>query len=187
MSCIQKGRGENFYQNTRLQHTKRLLQRTFYFNQLLICQQIKNLTSNKMRTDAKKNLKKVATAIAKDPLATRDEIAKKTGLSQGNVSDKLTKVDEGLKIDKTDDVIRIAKTDLRHLEMIQGIEVDHIKEYADRANKGKYFKPGDLHALSSIAEKKQKRYSILMGENTGKEGEEKEFIIKLPNGDRLEQ
>lgn len=130
-----------------------------------------------MRSDAKRNLKKVATELAKDPLATRDSIAKKTGLSQGNVSDKLTKVDESLKIDKTDDVIRIAKADLKHLELIQGIELDHLINYADRANKEEFFKPTDLKAISDIAEKKQKRYSILMGSKTDDNGGEKEIKV----------
>lgn len=139
-----------------------------------------------MRTDAKKNLKKVAREVLKDPDKTMQEIADKTGQSVGSVHDKLKKLENDNVIEKNSDIIRIAKADLEHLEMIQGIELDHLSEYAQKANKGEFFKPNDLHSLSSIAEKKQKRYSILMGENTGGEGEEKEFTIKLPNGDRLE-
>ena len=130
-----------------------------------------------MRVDAKKNLQKVAGELLKDPLATRDSIAERTGLSQGNVSDKLTKIDDGARLKKNDAIIRIAKADLEHLEIIQGIELDHLQEYADKANKGEFFKPNDLHSLSSIAEKKQKRYTIMMGENTDDKGGEKAIPI----------
>ena len=133
------------------------------------------MPKKKLRSDAKKNLKKVAIELMKDPLATRDQIAERTGLSQGNVSDKLTKVDANLVIEKNTNVIRIAKRDLEHLEMIQLIEGDHINEYAEQANKGEFFKPGDLNQLSSIAEKKQKRYTIMMGANTNEDGSAKSY------------
>lgn len=136
-----------------------------------------------MRKDAKKNLEKVAKELLIDPLRTQREIAKNTGQSLGSVNDKVNKLEQSGVIEKSTDVIRIAKADLEHLEMIQGIELDHLKEYANKANKGEFFKPSDLHSLSSIAEKKQKRYSTLMGENTDDKGgeklsEEKKALIK---------
>jgi len=126
-----------------------------------------------MRKDAKKNLKDVAKIAIKNPDIKPSEVVEQTGLSRASAYNKLDELRQGGVIEKSSDVIRIAKIDLEHLEQIQGIEGDHIAEYANKANKGEFFKPSDLESLNRIGERKQKRYSMLMGENTDKKGAEK--------------
>lgn len=120
-----------------------------------------------MRTDAKKNLKKVATEVLKDPLASRDEIARRTGLSQGNVSDKLTKIDEN--IDRTSTVVRIADKDLTLVEMAQLKAEEWLQELRE-------VKREDVNTANQVARESQKRYSVLMGKNTDDQGGEERII-----------
>jgi len=130
-----------------------------------------------MRVDAKRNLNKVAAELLKDPLQTRDQIAEKTGLSQGNVSDKLTKVDN---VNKDTDIIEIAKTDKEHLKLIQKLEGLTVESYLkDAEEEKKIMKPSDIEAVSRIGERKQKRYSILIGDGTDDKGGDKYIDLAL--------
>lgn len=142
------------------------------------------MPKKKIRADSRQNLKKVSKFVLRDPDLKQQEIADQAGISVGTVNAKLKELEKGGIIEKTEGVIRIAKTDLEHLEMIQGIEGAHISEYAHKANSGEFFKPGELNQLSSIAEKKQKRYSLLMGANTNPDGSEKPLTDLL---DELKQ
>lgn len=136
-----------------------------------------------MRNDHKKYVQKVAGEIAKDPLASQRDVAKKAGVGLGTVNRAKNELEQNGTIEKSDDVIRIAEQDLVDLEKIQLLEGEHIDEYASKANKGEYLKPTDLDAVSRIGERRQKRRSMLLGENTGKDGEEKE--IKTASNEEL--
>ena len=129
-----------------------------------------------MRPDAKNNLKKVAAEVLKNPLATGSEIARNTGLSEGCVSGKLKKVED---IARTSSIIEIEETDLDIVKKAQGILNTSLDGYV-----GQQLAPQDAKHVSSIAEASQKRYSILSGSVTDKEGgliapETKEAMDKL--------
>ena len=123
-----------------------------------------------MRVDAKKNLKKVVTAVAKDPLATEREIAKKTGLSKGNVHSKLSKIGQGIKLDRTSTVVAIEETDLQLVSLAQTKAL----EWLEMLNEPKR---EDVSVANQVARESQKRYSIFAGENTTDEGAEKKFEV----------
>ena len=129
-----------------------------------------------MRVDAKKNLQKVATELIKDPLQSGRDIADKTGICKSTVYSKL---DEVGRIDKNDAIIKIAEHDLEDLKLIQALERSSIKKYED-------LKPSDLNAVSMIGERKQKRYSILMGETTDDKGGDKHVIYLPQKDDRMD-
>lgn len=120
-----------------------------------------------MRTDARRNLKKVATEVMKDPLASRDKIAERTGLSQGNVSDKLTKLDG--RLDRTATVIAIEETDLEIVTLAQSINLERLRDEEER----KKIKAMDVAQIAKIS---QERYSKFAGANTDNEGGEIQVI-----------
>ena len=128
------------------------------------------------RKDSKANLQKVATAAIANPLATERMIAKGTGLANGTVHNKMSKLEQGGVIEKTDAIIRIAEVDLMHIEGIQSLEDAHIQEFNSQANGGKFLSAGDLRQLSTIGEMKNKRRAMLLGGNTNSEGGEIQVI-----------
>jgi DNA-binding Lrp family transcriptional regulator len=103
-------------------------------------------------------------------------IAKGTGLANGTVHNKMSKLEQGGVIEKTDAIIRIAEVDLKHIEGIQSLEDAHIQEFNSQANGGKFLSAGDLKQLSTIGEMKNKRRAMLLGENTNSEGGEIQVI-----------
>lgn len=125
-----------------------------------------------MRTDAKKNLQKVATEAIKDPSAKQEDIAKKTGLSLGNVNDKLKKLEKEGVIDRTSAIIAIEETDLEIVTLTQSITLEKLQDEDQRAKMS-------ITDLALVGEKSQKRYSFLSGENANKDGGEKEVKFQL--------
>ena len=126
-----------------------------------------------MRKDAKKNLTKVTKEVIKDPLATIDEIASKTGLSHGTVHDKLTKVDSSVK--KTDDIIEICKKDIEIVRGTQELIEKWVKNFGDKVPKRE-----DINTATKAGAESQKRYSILKGDGTDQEGGARCGVIVLP-------
>jgi len=129
-----------------------------------------------MRADTKKNQTKVAKELAKDPLLSERQIAKKTGIGNGTVHRAKKELERSGAIEKNDNIIRIASRDLEDLGLIQDIERQNLEGYRD---KGAKLKPTDLEAVNRIGERKQKRYSLLMGDATDKGGGEKAFEFKI--------
>ena len=136
-----------------------------------------------MRVDAKKNLAKVAGELIKDPLQTQRELAEKTDIGLGTTNRAVSELEQSGTIDKDESIIRIAKNDLEDLDIIQQIERKTVTHYSNQADNGEYFKPSDLNAVSQIGERKQKRYSILMGDVTDKGGGDKLGVVQLPMKD----
>lgn len=129
-----------------------------------------------MRKDKAKNVQKVATALAKDPLMDDREIEATTGVSK-SASNRARKdlVRDGT-IDKTTQIIRIAEADLKIVEGFQRIAKKKMKDFEEGS---KELKTGDVTALAIVAEKSQKRHGVLIGENTDDEGGEiKNYIIE---------
>ena len=120
-----------------------------------------------MRSDAKKNLKKVAAEVIKNPLASEREIAKRTGLSKGNVNDKLGKLDH---IDRTSTVVAIEESDLEIVTLVQSINLERLRDPAERAK----IKAIELAHIAKIS---SERYSKFAGENTNDEGGERKVEI----------
>ncbi len=115
-----------------------------------------------MRTDAKKNLRKVAGAVAKDPLKTTDEIAKEIGLSHGNVHDKLTKLD---KIDKNADIVSICDADIDIVKEGQKLTSRWIKGFGKSIPRR-----DDINTMTTAMRESQKRYSVFAGNVTDEKG-----------------
>ena len=127
-----------------------------------------------MRTDAKKNLKKVAGALVKNPDATQREIAKKTKISVSNVNDKLNKLEQNGVIEKNQETIAIAQADLKIVRDIQEITQKSLVKIKDSVQENSKNAPSihELGVLNQISEKSQKRYSFLTGENSDQNGAE---------------
>lgn len=123
-----------------------------------------------MRTDAQKNIAKVAGELAKDPLKTEREIASQTGIGKSTVNRAKQELGQSGAIDKTDQVIRIAERDLLAVERIQTLEEEHLEEYLSKAAKGEFMKVGELEAVNRIGERKQRRASLLLGDATDSNG-----------------
>lgn len=120
-----------------------------------------------MRSDAKKNLQKVAAAALKDPLANQRDIAEATGQSLGSVNDKLNKLEQSGLINRTEAVVDIEDKDLEIVELSQKHMIAWMKELTSP-------KREDVSVLNQTARESQKRYSMLSGGNTDNEGGEKE-------------
>lgn len=116
-----------------------------------------------MRSDAKRNLKKVATEVLKDPNVTIEEISKTTKLSIGNVHDKLKKVEN---FDRTSTIIAIEETDLQIVSLGQSKTLEWIQEITE-------VKREDINTITQAIDKSQKRYSMLHGDVTDDEGGDK--------------
>ena len=123
-----------------------------------------------MRKDAKKNLKKVATAAIKDPLKTEREIAKEAGVSKGTAHNMLGKL--GQSIDRSSTIVAIEETDLELVTILQSKMLEWARNLGDP-------KKDDVAVANQVARESQKRYSMLSGENTNEEGGEREhkFVI----------
>ena len=124
-----------------------------------------------MRTDAKKNLKKVATEVLKHPLASEREIVKATGLSKGNVGDKLGKLGH---LERNESMTAIAKADLEIVKLGQGLTKTWAKGVTSP-------KREDINTVTVAVRESQKRYSFLTGENATTDGGEKEFVFQDDN------
>jgi predicted transcriptional regulator len=122
-----------------------------------------------MRTDAAKNLKKVAIEVMKDPLASEQEIANRAGVSQSTVSNKLVELG---KIERTKAKVAIEDADLEIVSLTQSINLERLRDETERAK----IKAIELAHIGKIS---QERYSKFAGENTNNEGGEKEhnFIM----------
>lgn len=116
-----------------------------------------------MRVDAKRNLQKVATAFVRDPLATRDDIAKSAGVSQGTATAMLTKLDEQGIINKSSDVIDVAKEDWEFVKISQALNKKWAKEI-------KKITREDVNTLTTAGRESFRRYTTLMGDITDSEG-----------------
>ena len=121
-----------------------------------------------MRSDSKKNLKKVAAVALKHPEATRDEIARKAGVSHGTASNKLAELSEGGKINRTSQIVDIAKNDLEIVEIAQRVIRKSMVKYEEQV----MLTPADIKHVSSVAEQSQKRQSFLEGSNSDDSGGE---------------
>lgn len=121
-----------------------------------------------MRTDAKRNLKKVATEVLKDPLQTEREIAKKAGVSNGTAHNMLSKIEQN--IDRTSTIVSIEESDLEIVVLSQSIILDKMRDEKTRSKMG-------IGEISQVAERSQKRYSFLTGENANEKGGERKVEV----------
>ena len=130
-----------------------------------------------MRPDSKNNAKAVAKEVLKNPLASSREIAKDTGLSKSTVNNKLAELGRGVTIDRTSSVVAIAERDLEIVLLYQSIALDSMQDIAQKVASGKSLSSGEINQLSSAAEKSQKRQAFIDGENSSKEGGEKQINV----------
>ena len=119
-----------------------------------------------MRTDAKRNLKKVATEILKDPLQTQREIASKIDIGKSSTNRAIIEMGQNGTIDRTATIISIEEKDLEIVTLGQKIILEKLKDK-------EVLKKTGLGELSTALEKSQKRYSILAGETTDEQGGDK--------------
>jgi len=124
-----------------------------------------------MRTDSKRNLKKVATEVMKDPLASEHEIAAKTGVSRSTVNNKLAQLG---KIERTKAVVAIEDADLEIVNLTQSINLERLRDAEERAK----IKAIELAHIGKIS---AERYSKFAGDNTDETGGEKKIEIHVAN------
>lgn len=127
-----------------------------------------------MRTDAKKNLKKVATEVLKDPLASQREIASEAGMGLGTVNRSMKELEQNGTIDRTSTVIAIEESDLEIVTLAQSINLERMRDEEERAK----IKAIELAHIAKIS---AERYSKFAGANTDKEGGEKKIDIHVLN------
>lgn len=85
-----------------------------------------------VRADKQKNIDKVAASVAKDPLQSQREIAEDTGLSIGNVNDKLKDVEQYAKND--DRIQSLLDWDVKLMKKIAKIKNDRLDNPKDINN-----------------------------------------------------
>lgn len=126
-----------------------------------------------MRKDAKQNITKVATEALKDPLATEREIAQRAGVGNGTAHRAIKELEQSGAIKKTDRIVEILDTDLLIVEKGQSVNYRWLSQLEDEQEVSRK----DALAAAKIAEASQKRRSIMGGENTDDEGNEKRSQI----------
>ena len=120
-----------------------------------------------MRVDAKKNLKKVAIEVLKDPLASSQKLADRAGVSRQTVDNKLAQLGN---VERTSAVVAICDTDLEIVQLTQSINLERLQDPEERAK----IKALDLANIAKIS---QERHTKLMGDNVNKNGGEKQINI----------
>ncbi len=140
-----------------------------------------------MRKDKITSLEKVAGAIAKNPTGTTRDIAKSAGVGKGTVSRASITMGHKWGIEQGEKVIKIADSDLNIVDSIQRITEITLPKIENGANTGDKFPSiQELGILHQVAEKSQKRYSFLKGENSDSSGAEKERVIVVKDKDTAE-
>lgn len=127
-----------------------------------------------MRVDAKKNLKKVASAYLQDPMATEREIAKRSGVSAGTAHRMLSKLEQGGVIERNDAIIAIESSDVEIVLRSQCLILEKMKD----EDQSKKMSIVDLSTTSQVS---QKRYSVLSGDVTNEDGGLKIEVINNYN------
>lgn len=125
-----------------------------------------------MRTDAKKNLQKVATEVVKNPLATQREVAEKAGVGLGTANRATQELEQNGTIDRSSTIIAIEETDLQLVSLAQSKAL----EWMEMLNEPKR---EDVAVANQVARESQKRYSFLSGENTNSKGGEKSIQFEI--------
>ncbi len=84
-----------------------------------------------MRTDKAKNIAKVAKVALKEPLLTRDEIARKAWVWQWTASRALAEMDETGR--KSADIIEITDTDKEAIKLAQRIIIQSLEKHVEES------------------------------------------------------
>jgi len=111
-----------------------------------------------MRADKKKSLSAVGKEMLKNPIAKLQDIANATGLSVGNVHDKLKELEKEWK--KDDRIIQLTDEDFRMMKDIQTEKFWRLSESPEAINNG------DLDKWENTA---VRRYSLFRWSATNKE------------------
>tara|TARA_R110000851_G_scaffold288527_1_gene442614 strand:+ start:340 stop:768 length:429 start_codon:yes stop_codon:yes gene_type:complete len=125
-----------------------------------------------MRKDKKENLEKVAGSIAKGVETVRG-IAKDAGVSVGTAKNMSDELGHNLNIKQTHEVVDIQKKDLDIIKEIQDITCLMLPKIKTSIESNNLVSIQELGVLHQVAEKSQKRYSFLAGENSKENGGEK--------------
>ena len=125
-----------------------------------------------MRTDAQKNLSKVAGQLVKDPLLTDREIAKEVGIGKSTANRAKQELGQNGTIERNPRTVKIASADLDIVDSIQRITILSLEEIEAKVSQGEPLSPAEINMLASTAEKSQKRQAFLDGENSTPDGGE---------------
>ena len=120
-----------------------------------------------MRADKRENISKVAKAVLENPLASQRDIANETGLSVGNVNDKLNKLEQEGK--KDDRIIWITDTDLSILTIGQ-------REIERRLNDREEVEKMRTVEISQVIKESTARYSLFRWSATDEQWGLKETV-----------
>lgn len=126
-----------------------------------------------MRTDAEKNLAKVAIELVKDPLQTARELAENAGIGASTANRARKELAQNGTIDRNSRTIKIAETDLDIVDSIQRITMVSLDEIEAKVSQGKPLTAQEINLLASTAEKSQKRQAFLDGDNVNEKGGER--------------
>ena len=129
-----------------------------------------------MRNDARKNLKKVATELIKDPLATHRELSARAGVGLATVNRATQELESNGTIDRSSTIIAIEDTDLRLVSLAQSKALEWMEMLQEP-------KREDVAVANQVARESQKRYSFLSGENANDKGGEKSIQFEIVRGE----
>ena len=134
------------------------------------------------RKDKLRNKAKVIKAVLKDPLASQNELVKKTWLWKGTVNRNIRELDQNWPLAEKDDrILWVCDTDFEIIQLTQGETVRRIKETPEEIS---------MNDLIRAWAESTKRYTIFKWEITDKDWGMKNNIkdmtldelLKIANG-----
>lgn len=135
-----------------------------------------------IRKDKVRNKVKVIKEVLKDPLASQDEIAKRSWVSKGTVNNNIQELDQSWLTSETID--RICENDKDLIDLVAWLNLKEIKAIADKWKVSLM----DLKAINDITEKSTKRYTLFKWNITDDEWwlkalweDEAEMLEKIQN------
>lgn len=129
------------------------------------------MIETKLRKDKLRNKATVVTEVLKDPLATQDELVKKTGLGKGTVNRNMKELDQSGLLSESID--KICENDKELMSLVSGLNLREIKKIIAQET----VELADLKTINDITDKSTRRYTLFKWTATDKDGGLKEISL----------